>query len=219
MAVLLSGGSARRLQLGLSGFVARAFNYSRREDYESFEGAAGGYAGFFEERRIENERTAVHEGMICGFEGFARALYAGSAGDEIFVHFQIGLKIQGVADVPALVARQAGEKFLTESRGFLAGHGLGFLVVIDVNPPSDNFEGPGSDGEKGFALEKIQEIAVEDGVDLQAVAAVLDDVRIDEVGDDAFAEEGFAEALGKKSGQVVGGRFGFRFCGHEKFPY
>jgi len=59
-------------------------------------------------------------------------------------------------------------------------------------------------------LEKILKIAVEDSVHLQAVAAVFDDVGIDEAGNDAFADEGFAETLGENGGQVVRRRFGFR---------
>ena len=157
--------------------------------------------------------------MIGGLEGLAGAARGAGAGDKIFVHFQVRLKIEGVADVPALVAGEAGEEFLAKRGSFLAGHGLGFAIVVAVEAPGDNFEGAGSDGQQGFALEKIQKITVEDGVDLQAVAAVFDDVGIDEAGNDAFAEEGFAEALGEEGSRVVGGRFGFRFGRHEKFPY
>ena len=148
--------------------------------------------------------------MVGGFEGLARTACTRGASDEIFVHFKIRLKIEGIADVPALVAGEAGEKFLAEGGGFLPGHGLGFAIVFGVQSAGDDFEGAGGDGEQGFALEKIQKIAVEDSMDLQAVAAVFDDVGIDEAGDDALADEGFAEALRKNGGQVVGGRFGFR---------
>jgi hypothetical protein len=181
-----------------------------REGFETREGPAGGEARPFQEGGIEHESAAVHEGMIGGFEGFARTARTGGAGDEIFVHFKIRLKVEGVADVPAVVAREAGEKFLAEGGSFLPGHRLGFAVVFGVNPPGDNFYRADSDGEQSFTLEKIQEIAIENGVNLQAVAAVLDDVGIDEAGDGALAEEGFAEALREKGGQVVGGRFGFR---------
>jgi hypothetical protein len=157
--------------------------------------------------------------VIGGFERFARSAGSSSAGDKVFVHFQIGLKVESVADVPAVVAREAGEEFLAEGGGFLASHGLGFSVVLGGEAAGDDFEGAGNDSQQGFALEKIEEIAIEDGVNLQAVAAVFNDVGIDEVGDDAFAEEGFAEALRKKSRQVVDGRFGFCVGRHEKFPY
>ena len=90
-----------------------------------------------------------------------------------------------------------------------AGSWVWLCGRLRVQATGDDFEGAGNDGKQGLALEKIQEIAIEDGVDLQAVTAVFDDVGIDEVGDDAFAEEGFAEALREKSRQVVGGRFGF----------
>ena len=109
-----------------------------------------------------------------------------------------------------MMAREAGEEFLAEGRRFLPGHGLGFALVVRVQTAYDNFECARGDGEEGFALEKIQKVSVEDGVDLQAVAAMFDDVGIHEAGDGAFADEGFAEALGKKGSQVVGGRFGFR---------
>jgi hypothetical protein len=134
--------------------------------------------------------------MIGRFERLARAARTGGAGDEIFIHFEIGLKIEGVADVPALVASETGEEFLAERGSFLASHRFDFAVVVGVDAPSNNFEGSGGDGEQGFALEEIQEIAVENGVDLEAVTAVFDDVGIDEAGDRAFAEKGFAEALG-----------------------
>jgi hypothetical protein len=189
--------------------MARAFHNLRGESFQILKGAAGGKAGPLKERRIQDEGAAVHEGMIGGFEGLARAARTCSAGDEIFVHFQIRLKIEGVTDVPALVASEASEKFLAEGGSFLPSHRLGFAVVFGVEATGNNFEGAGGGGEQGFALEKILKIAVEHGVDLQAVAAMFDDVGIDEAGDGTFAEEGFAEALGKKSGQVVGGRFGF----------
>jgi hypothetical protein len=103
------------------------------------------------------------------------------------------------------VAGEAGEKFLAKGGSFLPGHRLGFAVVIGMQAAGDNFEGARGDSEQRFALEKILKITVEDGVDLQAVAAVFDDIGIHEAGDRAFAEEGFAEALGKKRSQVAGG--------------
>src|SRR5258705_10133364 len=148
--------------------------------------------------------------MIGGCEGRARTARACSGGDQILVYLKIRLKIEGVADVPALMAREAGEKSLTKRGGFLTGHRFGFSIVFRVHSPGDNFQRAGSDGEQGFALEKILKIAVEDSVHLQAVAAVFDDVGIDEAGNDAFADEGFAETLGENGGQVVRRRFGFR---------
>jgi hypothetical protein len=166
------------------------------EFFQSLEGAAGGQAGLFEEGRIEDKATAINERMIGGFEGLARAARTGGASDNVFVHFQIRLKIEGVADVPALVAGEAREKFLAKGGGLLPGHGFGFAVVFGGHSPGNDFEGAGYDGKKGFALEKIQEIAIEHGVNLQAVAAVFNDIGIYEVGDDALAEERFTEALG-----------------------
>ena len=189
------------------------------EGFETREGAAGGDAGPFEERGVQDEGAAVHEGMIGRFEGFARAARNGSARDEIFVHFEIGLKIEGVTDIPAVMTRETREKFLPKGRGLLPGHGLGFAVVFGVQASGYDFQGAGGDGEQGFALEKIQKIAVKNGVDLQAVTAVFNHIGIDEARDGAFAEEGFAEALGQNSGQFAGGRPGFRIRRHEKFPY
>ena len=52
-------------------------------------------------------------------------------------------------------------------------------------------------------------------MDLQTVAAVFDNVRINEVGDDAFAEEEFAEALRKKGGEIRGCWFSIRLQGNN----
>jgi hypothetical protein len=184
-------------------------HYMSREGFEFGKRAAGGDAGFLKERGVQDEGAAIDKGVIGWFEGFARAAGGGSAGDEVFIHFQVGLKVEGVADIPALVAGEASKEFLAEGGGLLPGHGLGFPVVFGGQAPGDDIEGASNDGQQCLALEKIQEIAIEDGVNLQAVAPMLDHVGIDEVGDDALAEKGFAEALREKSREVVGGRFGF----------
>ena len=119
------------------------------------------------------------------------------------------MKIEGVTDVPALVASEARKEFLAKCGGLLPGHGFGFAVVFGGEAAGDDFDGAGNDGEQCLALEKIQEISIEDSVNLQAVTAVFDDIGIYEVGDDALTKEGFAEALREKSRQVIGGRFGF----------
>lgn len=80
----------------------------------------------------------------------------------------------------------------------------------------DQIEGAGGDGKQSFALEEIEKVAVEAGMDLDGVAAVFDNVGIDEAGDAAFAEEGFAEMLGQGGGESVGRGFGFRLCRHAK---
>jgi len=64
----------------------------------------------------------------------------------------------------------------------------------------DKSEGTGRDRQQGFALEKVEEVAVKDGVDLQRVAAVFDDVGINEARDAALAEEGFAKFPGEGRG-------------------
>src|SRR5882762_3155039 len=190
----ISNGNRGRRRRSLL-FLNCVLHFLGGEGFEIGKSAAGGDAGPFEERGVQDEGAAVHEGMIGGFERFARAAVGAGAGDKVFVHFQIGLKIEGVANVPALVAGEGREEFLAEGGSFLAFHGLGFAFVLGGQAADDNFEGTGSYGEKSFALEKIQKIAVENSVDLQAVAAVFNDVGIDKTGDDAFAKEGFAEAL------------------------
>ncbi len=172
--------------------------------FEIGESAAGGEAGPFEEGGIEHKGATVHEGVVGGFEGFARAARGAGTSDEFFVHLKIGLELEGFANVPAVMAGEAGEKFSAERGGFLAGHGLGFAVVAGVLASSDDFQGARGDGEERFALQEIQKIAVEAGVYLQAVAAVFDDVGIDEAGDSALAEEGFAEALRERRGDIHG---------------
>jgi hypothetical protein len=171
--------------------------------FEVDEGAAGSEARFFEKRRIQDEGAAVDERVIRSFKGFARAASDICSGDEFFIHFQIGLKIEGVPDIPALVAREAGEEFLSKGGGIFAGQGPGSGGFVFGSAASDEFQRARDDGEKGFALEKIEEIAVEAGVDLQGVAAVFDDVGIDEAGDAAFAKDGFAELLGEGGGEVA----------------
>lgn len=196
-------------------FFGGGLNYVGGQGFQIGEGAAGGDAGFFEERGIEDEGAAVDEGMVGGCEGFARAATGAGAGDEVFVHTQVGLKVERFTDIPVVMARKRGQVFLTEGGRFFAGHGFRFCAIVVRNTPGDEFEGAGGESEEGFALEKIEKVAVEGGVDLQGVAAVFDDVGVDEVGDRAFAEEGIAEALGEGGSEVAGG--GFRFRGHVKF--
>lgn len=50
-------------------------------------------------------------------------------------------------------------------------------------------------------------------MDLQSIAAVVDHVRIDEAGNEAFADEGFSKTFGEGGG-AIGGGFGFGGCGH-----
>ena len=99
-----------------------------------------------------------------------------------------------------MVAREGGEEFLAEGRGFLAGHGFGFFLIVFRGTVGEEIESAGRDGEQGFSLEKMKKIAVEGGVDLQGVAAMLDDVRVNEAGDAALAEEGFAELPSESGG-------------------
>jgi hypothetical protein len=179
------------------------------EGFQVAEGAAGGQAGFFEERRVQDKGAAIDEGVIRGFERLAGPARKVCAGDEFFVHLQVGLKFKRDSHIPMLVTIQASEKSLTKGSGFLAGHGPGFGGVDFGSTAGDEFQGAGGDGEQCFALEKIQEIAVEAGMDLEGVATVLDDVGINEAGNAAFAEDSLAELLGEGGGEVAGGRLGF----------
>ena len=170
------------------------------EGFEVGEGAAGCHAGLFEERRIEYKGTPIYERMVGGFVGLAREA-GGGAGDEFFVHLQIGLKLKRFTKIPAVMPREAGEIFFAESGALVASHGLGLCAIVGGNAASDEFESAGGNGEQSFALEKIEKIAVHAGVHLQRVAAVLDDVGIHEAGDGAFAEEGIAQEL-SESGSI-----------------
>ena len=53
-----------------------------------------------------------------------------------------------------------------------------------------------------FALKKGETIAIERGVDLQGVAAVLYHVGIHETRNDALADQGFGQTAGKFTSQV-----------------
>jgi hypothetical protein len=73
----------------------------------------GGDASFFHKRRVERQGTAVNEGMIGDFERLATALGCGSPGHDFFVS-EVGLKIQGIAGIPFLLASDGGDVLLTE---------------------------------------------------------------------------------------------------------
>lgn len=190
----------------------------RGEGFEVGEGAAGSQAGFFEERRVQDEGAAVHEGVIGGFKGFARTGRDVCARDQCFIHLQVGLKFERDAHIPLLVPIESGEEFLTKGGGFLARHGLGSGAIVLGNAPGDEFQGTGGDGEQGFALEKIEEVAIEAGMDLQRVATVFDNIGVDEARDTTFAEDGFAELLSEGGGKVARRGFWFGLCGHAQIP-
>lgn len=92
------------------------------EGFQVGEGAAGGDACFFEERGVEDEGATIHEGVVGGFVGFARTALDCGAGDQFFIHLQVGLKFKRFSHIPTLVAREGGEEFLAEGGSFLAGH-------------------------------------------------------------------------------------------------
>ena len=108
----------------------------RREDlggevsgdgFEAGEGMAGGYAGVFEERGIEQEGAAIDEGMIGGSKGFSAAGMRGGFGEDTFIHLQVGLKFESGSGVPVLFASKRSEEFLAKSSGVFAGQGFGLF--------------------------------------------------------------------------------------------
>jgi len=179
------------------------------EGLEFVERAAGGDAGLFQERRVEDKGAAVHEGMVGGLEWFAEAARGNVAGEQFFIKLQIGLKIEGVAGGPFLLFRQSGEKFAAKEDGILAQHGFGFTPASRERLGADDFEGASSESEGGFAAQQCEKVAIKSGMNLESVAAVFDDVGIDEAWDDTLATESFGEAQ-RKCGGGVESRWFFR---------
>lgn len=63
----------------------------------------------------------------------------------------------------------------------------------------------------------MEKVAIKAGVDLERVAAVFDDVGIDEARNAALAEQGVAELLGESGGvSGVGRSFGFGLGWHRQ---
>lgn len=197
-----SGGSIGSLRVENFGGDARG----QRFDFGQC--VAGGDAGFFHKRRIQNKGAAVDEGMIGDFEGFAPALRSGRAGDNFLVHLQVRLKIERFAGVPLLPAGDGGDVLFAEEGGVSAAERFVSCRGTGLAAFGDQFENFGGKGEERFAMEESEEIAIQGSVNLQAIAAVLFDVGVDEAGDEALAGEGLAELLGELWGEV--GRREFR---------
>jgi len=141
--VYLAGRLGRRPLLG----IGEDFGGQVRGDaLEVGQGAAGGYAGVFEERGIEQEGAAVDEGMIGGAEGAAAAGMCRGAGEDALVHLQVGLKFQSGAGVPMLFAGEGGEEFLAKGGSVFAGHGFGFFVLRGGGTFGDQVECVGRHG-------------------------------------------------------------------------
>ncbi len=140
--------------------------------------------------------------MIGDFEGFAAALRNGGAGDDVFIHFQIGLKIESVSGMPFLQASDGGEVFLAEDRGIPAIERLEIEGRITSFSLGGDFQDFCGNGEERFAMEKREKVPVKCGVNLQAVSAMLFDVGIDEAGYDAIASERFGQLLSQSGGEI-----------------
>lgn len=162
--------------------------------FEFVKSAAGSDTGFFEERRVEDEGAAIHEGMVGGFEGLAEAASGSVAGQKFFVELQIGLKIESVSGGPFLLFGKGSQEFAAEEGGIFAQHRFGFTAANRQGFGAGDFERAGGEGESGFPVEQREQVAIKSRMDLKGVAAVFDDVGIDEAGDDALAVESVGEA-------------------------
>ncbi len=88
----------------------------------------------FHEGGVETKGATVHERVIGHLEGFAAALRRGGAGDDLFVHLQVGLKIQLVAGIPFLLPGDRRNIFLAKAA---ASRRLsGFAFAADVPSPA-----------------------------------------------------------------------------------
>lgn len=190
------------------------FRFARGEFFESGKRAACGQTRIFQKRRIQQEGAAIHERMVGCFKWLAAAAFVGSFREDRLIHLEIGLKLERSAGIPLLLTGQSGEKFLAESRGVFAGQRIELAFIACSGGPAEKVEGASRSSEERLALNQGEKIAVETSVNLQAVAAVLDNVGIDEARNDAVANKAFAEALRKKSSPVGAGAFGFCRCGH-----
>jgi hypothetical protein len=166
------------------------------------EGAACGHASVFHKRRIQNEGAAIDKGMIGDFEGFAFSLRCGPARKNFLIHYQIGLKLKGITRIPALEARQGTEEFLAKRKGVLPFHWFEFGVFRGGTTLAHDVQRSRGTGKQRFPLQQSKQVAVQGRVNLQTVAAMLDDIRIDESRNETLTNKRFAQPLGQMSGDV-----------------
>lgn len=166
------------------------------------EGAARGHARFFHKRRIQNEGAAIDKGMIGDFEGFAFSLRCGPARKNFLIHYQIGLKREGITRIPALVAGQGTEEFLAKRKGVLPFHWFEFGVFRSDATLAHDVQRSRGTGKQRLPLQQSEQVAVQGRVNLQTVAAMLDDIRIDETRNETLTNERFAQPLSQMSGDV-----------------
>jgi hypothetical protein len=164
------------------------------ESLEFVERAARGDSSFFEERGVENEGAAIHEGMIGRFERLAEAASGSVASEKVLIQLQIRLKFESLSGRPSLLAGECGEKFAAEGDGILAKHRLGLAASGGKRFGVGDFESAGGKSECGLTLEESEEIAIKSGVDLKGVTAVFENVGVYETRNYALALECFGEA-------------------------
>jgi len=190
------------------------------DGFETRERTACRDAGVFEKRGIEQESAAIDEGVAGGFEGLATAATCRGMCQDPFVELQVGLKFERGSHIPALLTSERGEKFAAKGGGIFAGHRFGSAIFFRRGDGTfaDQVESLRAHGDQSFALQQGQEIFIETRVDLQAVAAVVDNVGIDEAGNGALADQGVTEVFGEGSGAIGASGFGFGGGGHVKSP-
>jgi hypothetical protein len=90
---------------------------------------AGCEACFFQKSRVQHESAAIDERMVCRFVRLTRPSRTCRSSQQIFVHFQIRLEIQGISGVPILLASERSQKFPAKGfRAFANDHALFVLA-------------------------------------------------------------------------------------------
>ena len=140
--------------------------------------------------------------MIGDFEGFALSLRCRPARKNFLIHYQIGLKLKGITRIPALVAGQGAEEFLAKRKGLLAFHWFEFGVFSSDATLAHDVQRSRGTGKQRLALQQSEQVAVQGRVNLQTVAAMLDDIRIDEARNETLTNQRFAQPLSQMSGDV-----------------
>lgn len=98
------------------------------------------------------------------------------------------------------LTRQGREVFLAERQGVFSLHRRYLPAVAGCGATRGEFKRVHRSREQCFALQKSQKVAIQAGMDLQGVPAVLDHIGIHKARDDAFAEESLAQLLGQRCG-------------------
>ena len=110
------------------------------------------------------------------------------------------MEFQGGTAIPVLLAGEGSEEFLAERNSLLSLHRRNFPTIARGRAASGQFERLRGGRQQCLALQQGQKVAIETGVDLQGVAAVLDDVGIHKAWHDALAKQGLAQLLCEDGG-------------------